>query len=68
MKLIEASVLSLADFTSPTLIIPRLRGRTTVEVMGELACVSQGQQGSADPLFPGVLALTRELLTSTSLD
>jgi len=61
-------VISLADFTSPGLIIPRLQGRDAATVIRELCAVLQREAGVPDLLPFYHAALNREFLFSTVLD
>ena len=61
-------VVSLADFTSPGLIIPRLQGRDAATVIRELCAVLQREAGVPDLLPFYHAALNREFLFSTAMD
>lgn len=60
--------MTLADFTNPALIIPRLRSRDIAGVVHELSQVLQ-QQGRISDLLPFYhAALNREYLVSTNTE
>ncbi len=69
MQLAPNPTLTLADFTSATLMLPKLQGWSMSEVMRELSQALHQENGSMPDLFkPGLKALNRELLTSMALD
>src|SRR5574337_616427 len=59
--------MTLADFTSPDLIVPRLRGRDVPSILKELSQLLQHDQRVPDllPFYHAVL--NREYLASTDL-
>lgn len=59
---------SLADFTSPDLIVPQLRGRDAATVIRELCAVLQRAARVPDLLPFYHAALNREFLLSTAMD
>src|ERR1039457_3556076 len=59
---------SLADYTRPALIVPRLRERDTAGIINELSQVLQRQGCVADVLPFYQAALNQELLTTSALD
>jgi mannitol/fructose-specific phosphotransferase system IIA component (Ntr-type) len=59
---------SLANFTSPQLIVPELQARTTTGVVDELNQVLLFHEGLPEHLFAKPAAINRELLTSMKLD
>ena len=59
------SALSLADFTSPGLIVPSLRGRDAAAVIQELSAALQREGRVTDVLQFYHCALNREYLCST---
>ena len=61
-------VISLADFTSPGLIIPQLQGRDAATVIRELCATLQREAGVPDLLPFYHAALNREFLFSTAMD
>jgi mannitol/fructose-specific phosphotransferase system IIA component (Ntr-type) len=59
---------SLADYTRPALIVPRLRERDTAGVISELSQVLQ-REGSVPDVLPFYqAALNQELLANSALD
>ena len=58
----------LADYTRPTLIVPRLRERDTAGVIGELSQVLQREGCVPDVLPFYQAALNQELLAGSALD
>ena len=63
-----AAPVSLADYTSPALIVPRLRERDTAGVISELSQVLQ-REGSVPDVLPFYqAALNQELLTNSALE
>lgn len=69
MQLAPNPTLTLADFTSAALMLPKLRGRSMSNVMRELGQALHHEDASvSDILYPGLKALYSELLTSTVLD
>jgi mannitol/fructose-specific phosphotransferase system IIA component (Ntr-type) len=60
--------MSLADFTSPTMIVPNLRGRDVTSVLQELSQALQ-REGCVQDLLPFYhAALNREFLASTDVE
>ncbi len=59
--------MTLADFTSPGLVIPRLRGRDSVSVIKELSQALQQESRVTDWLDFYHAALNREFLASTEM-
>ncbi len=59
---------SLADYTRPELIVPRLRERDTAGIISELSQALQREGCVADVLPFYHAALNRELLTNSALD
>ena len=59
---------TLADYTRPELIVPRLRERDTAGIISELSQALQREGCVADVLPFYHAALNRELLTNSSLD
>lgn len=62
--IVPTSSTSLADFTSPYLIVPRLRGRDAASVIQELSQAMQQDKRVPDLLSFYHAALNRELLVS----
>ena len=63
-----AAPVSLADYTSPALIVPRLRERDTAGVISELSQVLQ-REGSVPDVLPFYqAALNQELLPNSALE
>lgn len=60
--------MTLADFTSPGLIIPRLRGRDVATVIQELSQALQREARVVDLLPFYHAALNREFLVSTDME
>jgi fructose PTS system EIIBC or EIIC component len=58
---------TLADYTRPALVVPRLRQRDTAGIINELSHVLQRQGCVADVLPFYQTALNQELLTSSAL-
>lgn len=64
----SSRVMTLADFTSPGLIIPRLHGQDTATVIQELVQAMQ-REGRVPDLLPFYqAALNREFLGSTDME
>ena len=59
---------SLADYTGPALIVPRLREADTAGIISELSQVLQRQGAVPDVLPFYQAALNQELLTNSALD
>jgi mannitol/fructose-specific phosphotransferase system IIA component (Ntr-type) len=64
----ERLTVSLANFTSPRLIVPELQARTTTGVVNELNQVLHFHEGLPEHLFAKPAVINRELLTSMKLD
>jgi hypothetical protein len=64
----ERLTVSLANFTSPQLIVPDLQARTTTGVVDELNQVLHFHEGLPDHLVAKPAVINRELLTSVKLD
>jgi mannitol/fructose-specific phosphotransferase system IIA component (Ntr-type) len=62
------AVLTLADFTSPGLIIPQLRGEESASVIKELSQVLQAEKRVGDLLPFYQAALNREFMLSTEME
>ena len=62
------TALTLADFTSPGLIIPHLRGEEAVSAIKELSQVLQLEKRVADLLPFYQAALNREFMVSTDME
>jgi len=60
-------VVSVADFTGPGLMVPRLQGRDAATVIRELCVVLQRETGVPDLLPFYHAALNREFLFSTAM-
>jgi len=60
--------MTLADFTSPGLIIPRLRGQDAASVLQELSQVLQREKRIPDLLPFYHAALNREFMVSTNME
>jgi len=60
--------MTLADFTSPNLVIPRLRGHDVATVLQELSQVLQREKRITDLLPFYHAALNREFMVSTDMD
>lgn len=60
--------MTLADFTSPGLIVPRLRGRDTATVIQELAAAMQQEGRVPDGESLCRAALSRESLAGTDME
>lgn len=63
-----AASVSLADYTRPPLIVPRLREGDTAGIISELSQILQQQGGVPDVLEFYQAALNQELLTNSALD
>lgn len=63
-----AAPVSLADYTLPALIVPRLREGDTAGIVSELSQVLHREGGVPDVLPFYQAALNQELLTSSALD
>jgi mannitol/fructose-specific phosphotransferase system IIA component (Ntr-type) len=63
-----AAPISLADYTRPALIVPRLRERDTAGIISELSQVLQREGCVPDVLPFYQAALNQELLTNSGLD
>lgn len=64
----ERTVDSLADFTSPALILPQLHEQTPAGVARELNSLLHRHAALPESFFLTPAALCRELLTNTTLD
>lgn len=62
------TVLTVADFTSPALIVPRLRGEDAAAVIQELSQALQRDQRVPDLLPFYHAALNREFMVSTDVE
>lgn len=63
-----AGLLTLADYTRPGLVVPRLRERDTAGIISELSKVLQ-QEGAVSDVLPFYhAALNHELLSNSALD
>jgi mannitol/fructose-specific phosphotransferase system IIA component (Ntr-type) len=68
-RTIIAAPTSLADYTSPPLIVPRLQGKTMPAVMKELTqALHQADGFMPKAPFDSLQALVRELLTGLAMD
>ena len=63
-----AAPISLADYTRPALIVPRLRERDTAGIISELSQALQREGCVPDVLPFYQAALNQELLTNSALD
>jgi mannitol/fructose-specific phosphotransferase system IIA component (Ntr-type) len=63
-----AAPVSLADYTRPMLIVPRLRDADTAGIVGELSQVLHREGAVPDVLPFYQAALNQELLSSSALD
>jgi mannitol/fructose-specific phosphotransferase system IIA component (Ntr-type) len=64
----DAAPVSLADYTGPALIVPRLRERDTAGIISELSQVLQ-REGSVPDVLPFYqAALNQELLANSALE
>jgi len=63
-----SAVVTLADFTSPGLIVPQLRGRDAASVLQELSQVLQQEKRIPDLLPFFHTALNREFMVSTDME
>lgn len=68
LTLNAATHLTLADFTSPQLVVPHLREHDTAGIISELSHVLQRQNVVPDVLPFYHTALNQELLASSALD
>lgn len=64
----RAETLSLADFTRPTLIVPRLREHDTAGIISELSRLLQREGSVADVLPFYHAALNQELMANSALE
>ncbi|NOS70392.1 MAG: PTS sugar transporter subunit IIA, partial [Verrucomicrobia bacterium] len=62
------TAMTLADFTSPGLIIPHLRGQDAASVIQELSQALQREQRIPDSLPFYHAALNREFMVSTDME